>query len=43
MNKMSTQEKVALSVSAVIVVATIIYWITQIAGAYEMLKLAYGE
>ena len=43
MNKMSTQEKVALSVSAVIVVATVIYWITQISGAYEMLKLAYGE
>ena len=42
MNKMSTQEKVALSVSAVIVVATVIYWITQIVGAIEMLELAYG-
>jgi hypothetical protein len=42
MNKMSRREKVALSVSAVIVLATAIYWITQIAGVYEMLKLAYG-
>jgi len=40
---MKTQEKVALSVSAVIVVTTVVYWIMQIAGAYEMLKLAYGE
>jgi hypothetical protein len=40
---MGTREKVALSVSATVVLVTVIYWITQMAGAYEMLKLAYGE
>jgi hypothetical protein len=40
--KLSTLEKVAAGVSAVVLVAIVIYWITQIAGVIEMLKLAYG-
>jgi hypothetical protein len=40
--KLSTREKVAAGVSAVVVIAIVIYWITQIAGVIEMLKLAYG-
>jgi hypothetical protein len=40
--KLSTQEKVAAGVSVVLLVAIVIYWITQIAGVIEMLKLAYG-
>jgi hypothetical protein len=40
---MGTREKVALCISATIVLVSVVYWITQIAGAYEMLKLAYGE
>jgi hypothetical protein len=40
--KLSTQEKVAAGVSAVMLLAIVIYWITQIAGVIEMLKLAYG-
>jgi hypothetical protein len=40
--KLSTQEKVAAGVSAAMLVAIVIYWITQIAGVIEMLKLAYG-
>lgn len=40
--KMSTRELIALAVSAVIVVANAIYWIVQIAGVREMLKMAYG-
>jgi hypothetical protein len=40
--KLSTREKVAAGVSAVVVVAIVIYWIAQIAGVIEMLKLAYG-
>ena len=41
-HKLSTREKVAAGVSAAIVLATVIYWITQIAGVMEMLELAYG-
>lgn len=41
-NKMSTQEKVALGTAGGILVAIVIYWITQIFGVIEMLKLAYG-
>ncbi|HVF15313.1 MAG TPA: hypothetical protein VNA21_00320 [Steroidobacteraceae bacterium] len=40
--KLSTQEKVAAGVSAIVLLAIAIYWITQIAGVIEMLKLAYG-
>jgi len=40
--KLATREKVALGASIAIVVATVVYWITQIAGVIEMLKLAYG-
>lgn len=38
----STREKVALAVSGGILLAIVIYWITQIVGVIEMLKLAYG-
>jgi hypothetical protein len=37
-----TREKIALGISAVIVVASIVYWISQVMGALEMLRLAYG-
>jgi hypothetical protein len=40
--KLSTQEKVAAGVSGGILIAILIYWITQIMGVIEMLKLAYG-
>jgi hypothetical protein len=40
--KLSTQEKVAVATAAGILVATVIYWIVQIVGVIEMLKLAYG-
>jgi hypothetical protein len=39
---MSTQEKVAVIVSAAIVLAAIVYWIVQIVGVLEILELAYG-
>ena len=41
--KLSTREKVAAGVSAAVVLVTMVYWITQIAGVVEMLKLAYGD
>jgi hypothetical protein len=40
--KLSTREKVAAGISGAIVLVTVIYWITQIVGAIEMLNLAYG-
>lgn len=40
--KLSTQEKVAAVTAGGILVAIVIYWITQIIGVIEMLKLAYG-
>ena len=40
--KSGLQETIALVVSAAIVLGSIIYWIIQIDGAMEMLKLAYG-
>jgi hypothetical protein len=40
--KTSTREKIAIVVSAAIVVSSIIYWIIQIAGVMEELKKAYG-
>ena len=39
---MSTQEKVAVATAGGILLAIVIYWITQIVGVIEMLKLAYG-
>ena len=41
-HKLSTREKIAAGVSGVILIATVIYWITQIIGVMEMLELAYG-
>jgi hypothetical protein len=41
-NSFDIREKIALGVSAVIVVASIVYWISQVVGALEMLRLAYG-
>jgi hypothetical protein len=38
----STRESIALIVSASIVAASACYWIAQIAGVIEMLRLAYG-
>jgi hypothetical protein len=40
--KLSTREKVAAGISGGILIAIVIYWITQIFGVIEMLKLAYG-
>jgi hypothetical protein len=40
--KLSTQEKIAAAVSGGILVAIAVYWVTQIIGVMEMLKLAYG-
>jgi hypothetical protein len=40
--RFSTREKVALGASAAILLASIVYWIVQIAGVIEMLQLAYG-
>jgi hypothetical protein len=39
---MSTQEKVAITVSGAIVLAAIVYWIVQIVGVLEILELANG-
>jgi hypothetical protein len=41
--KASTLEKIAIAVSAAIVLSGIIYWIIQIEGAREMLKQAYPD
>jgi hypothetical protein len=40
--KFSTREKIAAGISGGILVVIVIYWITQIVGVMEMLKLAYG-
>ncbi len=40
--KFGTQETVAAVVSAAIVLTAVVYWIVQIKGVMEMLKLAYG-
>jgi len=37
-----TREKIALTVGTVILVVSVIYWVNQILGVMEMLKLAYG-
>jgi hypothetical protein len=38
----STREKIAAAVSGAIILGAIIYWIVQIVGVIEILKLAYG-
>jgi hypothetical protein len=40
--KLSTQEKVAVAVSAAILLVAAVYWIVQVVGVIETLKLAYG-
>jgi hypothetical protein len=40
--KLSTQEKIAAAISGGILVVIAIYWVTQVIGVMEMLKLAYG-
>jgi hypothetical protein len=40
--KLSTQEKIATAAAGGILLAIVIYWITQIVGVIEMLRLAYG-
>ncbi len=37
-----TQEKIAIGVSAAIILTLIVYWIVQIDGVMEMLELANG-
>jgi len=39
---MQTLEKVAAGVSVAMIVAFIVYWVVQIGGALEMLRIAYG-
>ena len=41
-SRLSTREKVAAAVSAAILLAAIVYWVIQIMGVMEALKLAYG-
>jgi hypothetical protein len=36
------REKIALTVSAAILIVSVVYWVNQILGVMEMLKLAYG-
>ncbi len=38
----STREKIAAVASGAIIIGAIIYWIVQIIGVMEILKLAYG-
>lgn len=38
--KMSTREVVSLVISAAVVITAVIYWITQINGAAEMIEKA---
>jgi hypothetical protein len=40
--KLSSQEKIAVGVSAAILLAAAVYWVVQILGVIETLKLAYG-
>jgi len=39
---LSTREKIALGVSGAILLTTVVYWVLQIAGVLETLRLAYG-
>jgi len=40
--KIGTRELIALAVSGIIVTFNVVYWIVQIFGVREMLKLANG-
>lgn len=40
--KIGTRELIALTVSGIIVAFNVVYWIVQIVGVREMLKLANG-
>ena len=40
--RMTAQEKLAVSVSGTVVAFMIVYWITQVVGVIHMLRLAYG-
>ncbi len=37
-----TQEKIAATVSAAIILTVVVYWIVQINGVMDMMKLANG-
>jgi hypothetical protein len=39
----STREKIAVGVSAAIILATAVYWLLQITDVIATLRLAYGE
>jgi len=39
---LGTQEKIATAVSVVILLTVVIYWIVQINGVMDMMKLANG-
>jgi hypothetical protein len=39
----SNREKFAVGVSAAILLATAVYWLWQIKGVIEMLRMAYGS
>lgn len=42
MIQLSTQEKVAVAVSAAILLVAAVYWVVQILDVIDTLKLAYG-
>lgn len=42
MNTPGAREKIAIGVSAAIVLGAITYWVVQIVGVLEILELAYG-
>ncbi len=42
MNRLGTQEKIAVGFSAAILLAAAVYWIVQILDVIETLRLAYG-
>jgi hypothetical protein len=42
LGSLSTQEKIAVAVSAAILLAAAVYWTVQILDVIETLKLAYG-
>jgi hypothetical protein len=42
MSQLSMQEKVAVAVSAAILLVAAVYWVVQILDVIDTLKLAYG-
>jgi hypothetical protein len=40
---LSTREKIAVGVSAAIILATAVYWLSQITDVIATLRMAYGE